>query len=334
MKKIFIVDDSDTNLMAAKLALVDVYKTYALPSANRMFSLLKKIMPDLILLDIDMPEMNGYEAIKALKSDPLYKEIPVIFLTAKSDEASELHGFELGALDYMSKPFSKPILIRRIETHIETDKLIKQGQNALQELHNATISVIANLVESRDKITGKHIERTQALLEILIKELIRMKLYTGEISSWDMSILLPSAQLHDVGKIVISDVILNKPAPLTQEEFDIIKTHAIEGEKIIDAIAEKTYDTGFLHHAKIFAGYHHEKWDGSGYPRGLSGEDIPLEGRILAVADVYDALVCERPYKKAFPHEQALEIIKKDSGSHFDPKIAEAFLNVQLNHEK
>jgi len=328
MKTVFIVDDNDTNLMAAKTALDGKYKTFALPGAARMFKLAEKIMPDLILLDVDMPEIDGFEAMEILKSDERLKTIPVVFLTAKHDTESEIKGFEMGALDFIIKPFSTPILIRRIETHIETDKLIKESQRAVRDIHNATISVLSEMVESRDKITGGHIERTQNYLEILVNELVRMGTYEDEMSEWDLSLLLPSAQLHDVGKITISDLILNKPDKLTPEEFDIIKTHCVEGERIIDHIISKTKDDGFLKHARDFAGCHHEKWNGSGYPRGLAGENIPLVGRIMAIADVYDALMSERPYKKAFTHEQAVEIISKDSGTHFDPKIADAFLNV------
>ena len=329
MKTIFIVDDNATNLMAAKLALEGIYRTYALPSATRMYKFLEKVTPDLILLDVDMPETDGYTAIKELKSDPRYRNIPVIFLTAKHDTESEVMGFELGALDYISKPFSAPVLIRRIESHIETDKLIKKGQIALRDLHNATISVIADMVENRDRTTGGHIERTQHYLNILVKELQRLGYFSEELSSIDMSLFLPSAQLHDVGKIVISDLILNKPAALTPEEYELMKTHTGEGVRIIGKINDKTHDDGFLHHAKLFAGYHHEKWDGSGYPHGLRGNDIPLEGRLLAVVDVYDALLSERPYKKPFTHEAAVDIIIKDSGIHFDPKIVEAFLNIK-----
>ncbi|MCL2026080.1 MAG: response regulator [Leptospirales bacterium] len=328
MKTIFIVDDNDTNLMAAKTALEGVYKSYALPSAEKMFKLAEKIIPDLILLDIDMPEMDGFEAMKILKSDAKLKSVPVIFLTAKNDTATEIYGFEMGALDFINKPFSPPVLIRRIETHIETDLLIKKSRQALRDIHNATINVIADMVEFRDKTTGGHIERTQNYLEILVNELIRTNTYIDEISSWDMSLLLPSAQLHDVGKITISDLVLNKPEKLTTEEFELIKQHCTEGEHIIDRIIGKTKGDYFLFYAKKFAGYHHEKWDGTGYPRKLKGEDIPLEGRIMAIVDVYDALISERPYKKAFPHEKAVEIIKNDSGTHFDPKIVEAFLNV------
>jgi len=328
MKTIFVVDDNDTNLMTAKTALDGTYKTFALPSAARMFKLAEKITPDLILLDIDMPEMDGFEAMEALKADPKLKTIPVVFLTARNDAETEIRGFEMGALDFINKPFSPPVLIKRIEMHIETDKIIKESQKKVRDIHNATINVLADMVESRDKVTGGHIERTQRYIEILLNELVRSGTYADEISKWNIDLLLPSAQLHDVGKISISDLILNKPAKLTDEEFILIKSHCSEGEQIIDKITGKAKDDGFLFHAKRFAGYHHEKWDGTGYPRKLSGEDIPLEGRIMAIADVYDALVSERPYKKAFSHEEAVAIIKKDSGTHFDPKLVEAFLNI------
>jgi putative two-component system response regulator len=328
MKTIFIVDDNDTNLMAAKTALDGTYKTFAIPSAAKMFKLLEKITPDLILLDVDMPETDGFQAMSALKSDEKLKSIPVVFLTAKHDAESEIRGFEMGALDFINKPFSAPVLIKRIETHIETDRLIKESQQAVRDIHNATISVIADVVESRDKVTGGHIERTQAYLEILVNALISAGIYESEISNWDKNLLLPSAQLHDVGKINVSDLVLNKPGKLTDEEFELIKQHCANGERIIDDIIGKTKDDGFLRHAKNFAGYHHEKWNGTGYPRGLKEEEIPLEGRIMAIADVYDALVSERPYKKPFTHEQAVQIIKEGSGTHFDPKIIDTFLTV------
>jgi putative two-component system response regulator len=327
-KTIFIVDDSNTNLMTAKTALDGTYKTFAATSVARMFKLTEKIIPDLILLDVDMPEMNGFEAMAALKSDEKLKTIPVVFLTSKNDSESEIRGFEMGALDFINKPFSPPVLLKRIEMHIETDRLIKESLRSVRDIHNATIKVIADMVENRDKVTGGHISRIQKYLELLVDELLRTGTYVDEISEWDMTLLLPSAQLHDVGKISISDVILNKPGKLTDNEFALIKTHCGEGERIVDEIASQTTDNGFLLHARRFAGSHHEKWDGSGYPRGLKGEEIPLEGRIMAVADVYDALVSERPYKKPFTHEQAVEIISKDSGTHFDPKIVETFLNI------
>ena len=328
MKTVFIVDDNDTNLITAKTALNGTYRTFALPSAERMFKLIEKITPDLILLDVDMPEMDGFKAITILKSDEKLKSIPVIFLTAKNDVESEIYGFELGALDFINKPFSPPVLIKRIETHIETDKLIKQGLKALQSIHNATISVIADMVESRDQVTGGHIERTQAYLEILINELVRSNIYSEETSKWDISLLLPSAQLHDVGKIRVSDLILNKPGKLTDEEFALIKNHCAEGERIINEIISKTEDDVFLHHAKRFAGYHHEKWNGSGYPFQLEGDMIPLAARIVTIADVYDALRMERVYKPALSHDVSLQKIVEQSGSHFDPKLVNIFLSI------
>ncbi|MDR0197838.1 MAG: response regulator, partial [Oscillospiraceae bacterium] len=211
MKTIFITDDSDTNLMAIQAALSDVYETFTLPSAAKMFKLLERITPDLILLDVEMPEMNGFEAMSALKADVKLSSIPVVFLTAKHDADFEIRGFEMGALDFINKPFSPPVLLKRIETHIETDRLIKESLRSVRNIHNATIKVIADLVESRDKVTGGHISRTQKYLELLVNELMRTGVYADEMSGWDISLLLPSAQLHDVGKITVSDLILNKP---------------------------------------------------------------------------------------------------------------------------
>jgi putative two-component system response regulator len=329
MKTIFVVDDNDTNLVAARNALEDLYRTITMSSATKMLKLAERIMPDLILLDVEMPQIDGFAAIEMLRKSPTLKGIPVIFLTARQDEETEIKGFELGAVDFINKPFSVPVLRKRIEMHLETDKLIKRSQASLRNTQNALISVIAELVEVRDKVTGSHIERTQLYLDILIQELLKTGVYADPIASWNLALLYPSAQLHDVGKITISDLVLNKPGKLTPEEFDIIKTHTVEGERIIDEIMDKTDDDGFLNHAKMFAGYHHERWDGSGYPYHLKGSNIPLEGRLMAIADVYDALVSERPYKAALSHEQAVEIILKDSGLHFDPLLVEAFHNVQ-----
>ncbi|MDR0222159.1 MAG: response regulator [Oscillospiraceae bacterium] len=327
MKTIFIVDDSETNLLGAKTALGDAYRSFALPSAERMFKLTEKIMPDLILLDVEMPEMNGFEALELLKKDEKLKKVPVVFLTARQDTAAEIRGFELGAIDFITKPVSPPVLLRRIETHIEIDRIVKKSEQKVRDIHNATIGVISDLVESRDKVTGGHIDRTQKYLTLLIDELARANVYSEEIAGWDLNLVIPSAQLHDVGKISISDLILNKKGKLTDEEFNIMKTHCAEGEKIIKKLISQTNDDVFLNAALKFAAYHHEKWNGSGYPRGLAGGEIPLEGRIMAVADVYDALVTERPYKKAFSHDEATKIIRESAGQHFDPQVVAAYLD-------
>jgi putative two-component system response regulator len=301
--------------------------------------MLEKITPNLILLDIEMPEMNGYEVIKRIKANPATVDIPVIFLTSRSDPGSELEGLSLGAIDYVSKPFSPPLLSKRIETHLlmqsqrqqlkdyneNLQEKVQKKTKQVVELQNSIVNTMAELVEFRDDVTGGHIERTQSYLTLLVNKLLQKKTYWEEVSSWNLEFLIPSAQLHDVGKIHISDTILNKPGKLTPEEFEIMKKHAVFGETAIASIMKSTSENDFLQHAKIFAGTHHEKWDGSGYPRGLKGADIPLQGRIMAVADVYDALIAARPYKKPMKASEAEKIIIDSSGSHFDPVLVELF---------
>jgi len=201
-------------------------------------------------------------------------------------------------------------------------------------LQNAILTTVADLVEFRDKSTGGHTSRTQRYLKEMAEELIHWHEYKEELNKWDMDFFLASAQLHDVGKIAITDLILNKPGKLDPEEFEIMKTHVTVGVEAIKRIMSETKEHIFLHHALQITGTHHEKWDGSGYPTGLSGINIPLEGRLMAVADVYDALVSERPYKKAFPHEKACEIIEESAGSHFDPMLVDVFRRVADKFEE
>ena len=328
MKTIFVVDDNDTNILAAKTALDGTYKVFALQSAARMFKLAEKITPDLILLDIEMPEMDGFEAMQMLKSDEKLQSIPVVFLTLKNDAETEVRGFEMGALDFITKHFIPAVLLSRIKVFLHMDEVIKKRTAKIEELKNGIITVMANVVESRDETTGGHIERTSTYLKIMLDAMMTQGVYASEIKNWNMNTVTFSARLHDVGKIRITDLILNKPGKLTPEEFEKMQTHCSEGERIISEMVAQTGEGPFLHHAKLFAGYHHEKWNGKGYPYGLRGEEIPLQGRIMAIADVYDALVSKRPYKKAFTHEQAVEIIKNDSGTHFDPQIVEVFVDV------
>jgi putative two-component system response regulator len=350
MEAIFIIDDSDVNLTKAKQTLEKNYRVFTLTSAIKMFALLEKIKPDLILLDIEMPEMNGYQAIKKLKADVRFTDIPVIFLTSHVDERSELEGFDLGAVDYISKPFSSsPRLLKRIASQLlirSQKKELLSSREALKDyaenleekvrektkevftLQNAVLNTVADLVEFRDKCTGSHICRTQLYLKYLIEELARNNLYKQEMAEWDMDFFLPSSQLHDVGKIAISDLILNKPSKLTDEESEIMKTHVPVGVVAIQKIMDETKEHTILRYALLFAGTHHEKWDGSGYPSGLKGEDIPLEGRLMAIADVYDALISTRPYKKALSHEEAMTIIENGAGIHFDPVLVGVFCKV------
>ena len=330
-KVIFIVDDNDTNLLAAENVLEKKYKVFTLPSAAKMFTLLDKLMPDLILLDIEMPEMDGFEAILKLKNNPSWVNIPVIFLTAILDPVIEASGFKLGAVDFITKPFSEPVLLNRVKTHLDIDGIIRQRTEKLLKLQNALVYTLADMVESRDEITGGHIERTSTFIKILVDAIISRGIYYNEISKLNLDLFVVSARLHDTGKIAISDTILNKPGKLTDEEFTKMKTHASMGEQIVEQIitrAEEDEHETFLYHAKLFAGYHHERWDGKGYPHGLAGTDIPIQGRIMAFADVYDALISDRPYKKAFTHEQAVKIIEEGHGTQFDPVITDVFLEV------
>ncbi len=334
MNTIFIVDDTDTNLTKAKQALEDKYRVLTMPSASKMFALLEKIIPDLILLDIEMPEMDGFTALKKLKENKWTAKIPIVFLTAQADATTEIQGFELGAVDFITKPFSRPVLLNRIAGHLHISDLIDERTEHVERLQNGIISVLADMVEERDRVTGGHVERTAVYVKILLIAMLEQNLYTDEIKKWDCDAVVSSARLHDVGKITISDALLNKPGKLNAEEFSVIKTHAEEGEKIIDRIMTQTVGDVFLSHAKIFAGSHHERWNGAGYPKGLKGEEIPLEGRIMALVDVYDALVSERPYKKALPYEEAESIIMSESGKHFDPKIVKVFFDVKEEFKK
>jgi putative two-component system response regulator len=346
--KIILVDDNPSNLRAGKNVLSEKYEVYTAPSAAKLFGLLADdIKPAIILLDIDMPGMNGYEAIKILKSKNETKDTPVIFLTAKTDTENELEGLDLGAIDYITKPFMPPLLLKRIEVHLLVEaqkktlesqqrelknfndnlqKMVDEKTKTVLELQDAILKTVADLVESRDDITGGHIERTRRGVELLVEALRDHPRFGKEISAWDIKLLLQSSQLHDVGKIAISDRILQKPGRLDREEFEEMKKHAAFGVQIIERIEASTSVSDFLKYAKIFAGTHHEKWDGSGYPHGLAGENIPLQGRIMALADVYDALVSERPYKKAFSHAEAVKIIEEGKGTQFDPALTEIFI--------
>ena len=334
MKVIFIVDDDETNLIVAKAALDETYRAFALPSAQAMFKLAEKITPDLILLDIEMPETNGFEALEMIKNHMKLHSVPVIFLSLRTDAESEILGLKLGAIDFITKPFIPEVLRNRIKTFLKIDEIIKMRTAKVAQLQNGIVSVIANVVESRDKTTGGHIERTSDYLEIMLEAMLEKDIYSNEIRNWNINTVISSARLHDVGKIRITDSILNKPGKLTDDEYIIMQTHCAEGENIISDMVSQTGEGPFLHHAKLFAGYHHEKWDGNGYPYRLKREEIPLQGRIMAIADVYDALVSERPYKRPFPHAKAIEIIYESSGTHFDPKIVDVFMAMSDSFKK
>jgi len=349
---IFVVDDNASNLMKCSEILSEKYNVYTFNSGARLFKILDKLVPNLILLDIEMPEMDGYEVIRLLKENPQTDKIPVIFLTGSESVEVEIKGLSCGAIDFIRKPFYAPLLLKRLEAHLsvasQREKLINQlvDRNyslgvSLEEknkekdsIKNAFIKTIADLVEHRDSITGEHIERTQKYIEIIVDGMKEHNIYSDKISTMDKNLLIQTSALHDIGKIGIKDSILSKPGPLTNEEYDEIKKHSLIGEKIISQIQERTTVSDFLTYAKVFAVSHHEKWDGSGYPHGLKGEDIPLLGRIMAIADVYDALTHDRSYKLAISHNKSVEIIENGSGTHFDPALVDLFLRVHGKFEK
>jgi putative two-component system response regulator len=343
---IIMVDDNPANLRIGKNVLAQKYTVATAPSAEKLFTLLDNNKPALILLDINMPEMDGYETIKKLKEKPETKDIPVIFLTGRAESDDELTGLSLGAIDYITKPIQPPLLLKRIEVHLLVEeqrktmeqqaadlkffndnlqKMVNEKTKNITELQNALLKTMAELVEYRDDITGRHIERTQRGIRILLMEVKRDSIYQEEAKDWDIDMLVQCCQLHDVGKIFISDNILRKPGKLSDAEFDDMKVHTNVGKQIVEKVAMLATESEFLKYAKIFAASHHEWWNGKGYPNGLKGNDIPLLGRIMAIADVYDALVSVRPYKEAYSHEEAVKIIVEAAGTQFDPNLIEIF---------
>jgi len=327
METIFVVDDCDVDLDMIRQALGGSYRVFTLSSAEAMFDLIETVVPDLVLLDIRMPGMDGFTALNKLSSDARTTAVPVVFMTSYGDAETEARGFEAGIVDFINKPFSQTVLLRRIEAHLRVDELIKRRTARLTRLKNGIVSVLADIVEFRDETAGGggHIDRTSRFIRTLIEAMKESGVYADEMNDWDIDTMVASARLHDIGKIAVSDAILNKPGKLTAQEFEVVKSHVKEGERIIDKIAAKTGDEEFLRFARFFVSYHHERWDGEGYPYGLTELNIPLIGRIMTLIDVYDALVSVRPYKKPFPPDVAVNIILQESGRHFDPKIVDVF---------
>lgn len=340
---ILAVDDTLANIDVVKGVLAQDYLVQAALSGKMALKIIEKQKPDLILLDIMMPEMDGYEVCKILKSQDETKDIPIVFLTAKSQEDDETKGLALGAVDYITKPISPPILKERVKNHLilQSSKELLLRQNEileerviertmqLSELQDVAMVAMGALAESRDPETGNHIRRTQRYVKVLAVELAKHEQYQDFLTPDVMTSLYKSAPLHDIGKVGIEDCILLKPGKLTDEEFEKMKRHTTYGRDAL-AAAEQSIESAdnFLIFAKEIAYSHQEKWDGSGYPEGLSGQDIPLSARIMAVADVYDALISKRVYKPAFSHEKAVSIIKEGRGSHFEPLLVDCFLAV------
>lgn len=370
VKTVLIVDDTPENLAVLGELLRPSYRVRVAPSGMRAMQVATtEPRPDLILLDVMMPEMDGYEVLRRLRADPTTADIPVIFVTAMDSADDEEHGFALGAVDYITKPIKPAIVLARVHAHLELKQARDwlKDQNAFLEaevdrrmrdnqlIQDVSIRALASLAETRDTETGNHIRRTQYYVEILARHLQRHPRFADQLQPAMLRMIVKSAPLHDIGKVGIPDSILLKPARLEHDEFEIMKTHSRIGGDAIDlamrgemtlaeyetlqnhcclgrqAIETAIHDMedvplGFLAVAKDIALCHHEKWDGSGYPKGLVGDDIPLSARIMAISDVFDALTSQRVYKPPLPFDESVELIKQGSGRHFDPDIVDAFL--------
>ncbi|WP_334173906.1 two-component system response regulator [Pseudoxanthobacter sp.] len=341
---ILLVDDTPDNLALLSGLLRGTYRVRVANSGARALQIVAAdAPPDLVLLDVMMPDMDGYEVCRRLKSDPATRDVPVIFITARSLPEDEERGFAAGAADYITKPISPPILMARVANHLalrsalaclaDQNRLlahaVRQRTSELERVQNATILAMASLAETRDNETGNHIRRTQHYVRALAVWLRDHPEYGPELTPENIDLLFRSAPLHDIGKVGVRDNVLLKPGALTPDEFEHMKTHTTIGRDVIQAV-EREVGPGipFLRIAREVAYSHQEKWDGSGYPQGLSGTDIPLSARLMAVADVYDALISERIYKRAMAHEEAVEVIRRGRGSHFDPAVVDAFLAV------
>lgn len=344
-KTILVVDDTPDNLSLMSGMLKDLYRVKLANSGEKA---LKAVQgdnpPDLILLDIMMPGMSGYDVCKVLKSDPSTSHIPIIFLTAMTAMEDETKGLEMGAADYITKPISPAIVMARVKTQLENKSMadflrdqaaflrneVERQTQLVRAVQDATVLAMASLAETRDSDTGNHIRRTQFYVKALAERLKTHPRFAQELTPDMIDLLFKTAPLHDIGKVGIPDRILLKPGRFTPEEFEIMKTHTTLGRDAIEhAEAALSVPVEFLKVAKEIAYSHQEKWDGSGYPEGIGGDDIPLSARLMAVADVYDALISRRVYKEGMPHEKAVGILQEGSGSHFDPDIVEAFLAIQ-----
>lgn len=342
---VLVVDDSPEILALLHELLRDRHKVKIATSGDKALRIAATDpKPDLILLDVLMPNMDGYELCRWLKADAVTRDIPVMFLTARSDVADESHGLALGAVDYITKPISPPILLARVRTHLQlkasADVLrdhagfleaeVARRTAELSAIQDVTILAMASLAETRDNETGQHIRRTQHYVKLLAEALREHPRFAATLTPAYIETLFKSAPLHDIGKIGIPDRILLKPGRYLPEEFEIMKQHPALGRDAIEQ-AERQLGTpvAFLSMAKDIAYGHQEKWDGSGYPQGLRGDAIPLSARLMALADVYDALISRRVYKPAMPHEDAVALIRQGRDQHFDPDLVDAFLDIQ-----
>jgi len=337
---VLIVDDASENIEILGSILKSEYNIRVASSGKTAIEIVQTCSDiDLILLDVMMPEMDGFEVCSKLKENPSTKKIPIIFVTAMNEVTNETKAFSIGGVDYITKPVSPPLVLARIKTHLalfnqqqDLEKIVQERTQELLQTRDVAIFSLSALAETRDNETGDHIKRTQFYVKNIAQALHLLPAFHNNLDEKKIELLYKSAPLHDIGKVGIRDHILLKPGKLTTEEFETMKTHTTIGR---DAIIRGTTALGFdkvssfLQIAREIAYSHHEKWDGSGYPQGLEGEKIPLSGRIMAICDVYDALISKRVYKAPFPHERAVQIICEGQGKHFDPLITAVFLKME-----
>ncbi len=335
---ILAVDDDAIILNTVISTLRDEYSVRPFTSGVLALKYLAGQTADLILLDNQMPGMNGFEVLEALRSSRRTGEIPVIFLTGTIDGESEVDALEMGAVDYIQKPVRPQTLLTRVRLQLELqshrkhlEALVAEKTRSLNEAYNKlkirediTLNLLARITDLRDEDTGDHIERTTTLVRMMVEDLLANPAQDYALTPFEADDIIKSAKLHDLGKIAMPDHILLKPGRLSPEEFEIIKMHPVHGEQLLSEFIRQMEDS-FLNTARDIASAHHERWDGTGYPKGLAGRDIPLAARIVAIADVYDALTSARPYKEAFSPERSLEIILENRGTHFDPYLVEVF---------
>jgi putative two-component system response regulator len=319
---VLIIDDAPESIDVLRGVLGAEYRVRAAIRGSVGLDLAQSSPPDLILLDVMMPEIDGHEVCRRLKANPVTAKIPVIFVTTLSDAASESRGLELGAVDYVTKPYVPSLVRSRVRTHVALHRqslalegLVRERTAELLETRLEIIRRLGRAAEYRDNETGMHVLRMSHMARLVG---LRMGM-----SEEQADIILQAAPMHDVGKIGIPDRILLKPGPLDADEWAIMKTHPVIGAEIIGDHASDLMQT-----ARVIALGHHERWDGRGYPRGLGGEDIPRVVRVVAIVDVFDALLSVRPYKRAWTIDEALDKVKSESGHHFEPACVTALLDV------
>ena len=340
LKHVLVIDDDANNLKFVEGILKPYYNVTLLISGAQILKFLLENKPDLILLDINMPDINVYETLAKIRENPELANIPVIFLTDLSDSKSKLIDIELGVVDVIVQPFIHQVILNRVKMHLEFNEYKNDLENKVREktemiehLQDVMMLSMAELVECRDENTGGHVKRTAEYVKILTEEIVEAGLYSDILTPEYVRDIIRSAPIHDIGKIGINDATLLKAGSLDNEEFEYMKNHAELGGQTIQKMINEVNGESFLNIAKDMAHYHHERWDGSGYPSGLKGEEIPISARIMAVADVYDALTTKRPYKKAFEHEVAFKRIMDGKGKRFDPNIIDVFEKIHYKFQ-